>query len=807
MVTAISRTGHTSVGPDGIHYDFFRHLSPACLYNLLHCFNRVWENGEFPENWLQAYIVPILKPGKLRNLPESYRPISLTSCACKLFEKLVNVRLRYYLETNFKLDPFQSGFRRGRSTADNIIRLTYSIQRGFDQKQQTVAVFLDLAKAYDRVHPSALLYLIQNIGIRGNMAIFLKNFLQPRSYQVRCHTYLSPPTTKLLGVPQGSVIAPTLFLIMINQIASDIPLIPPFSSHSIFADDVAVWCCHKSVDSAARGVQSALNSIASWCQKWGLDIAASKSSCVVFTQSSRPMPRLSHPLCVNNEAIPENKHHSFLGITLDSRLTYRLHTTQVKAKGQKRLNILRALSATQWGGDRKTLLLLYKSLVRSVLEYNSCIFTHIAPSNQIRLETVQNTALRIVTGAFRTTPINSLLTEVNIPTLAMRSETALFKYYFKTRSEQNHPAGGCFSVTPLDRRPGAHRRTPPAGVQITRLSSQYSIDLDSVSIARKPPMFASWTFPVPAVDFLFDDPKTQLHTFEILTLFREYKAFFEDSVFFYTDGSKSADGVGASFCGPSQNHFRLPKFCSIFSAELFAIYQAVQHIEQEHIVSSVVCSDSKSSLMALKNLASTNSMVFGILEKLRSASANNISIRFLWIPGHADIPGNLKADELARSGSTLDTVTPLAATVEEATRRVTETLAAHAQMKWDSDNKGRHTHSIKPIHSDWSSCHQPSRQREVVLARLRLGHTFYTHKHILSAEQSNPYCDVCGVPQTIQHLLIECSKFEQYRTSIRRYALSHNTSLSLPVLLGNDHPALINLLFNFLDKAKLSTII
>ena len=185
LTTAISNTGHTSVGPDGIHYDFFRHLSPTSLLSLLNCFNRVWETGEFPEQWLEAYIVPILKPGKSRYHPESYRPIALTSCACKLFEKLVNVRLRYYLEAKSKLDPFQTGFRKGRGTCDNILRLTYSIQRGFDQKQHTVAAFLDLTKAYDKVHPPALLYQIHNIGIRGNLAVFLKNFLQPRSFQVR----------------------------------------------------------------------------------------------------------------------------------------------------------------------------------------------------------------------------------------------------------------------------------------------------------------------------------------------------------------------------------------------------------------------------------------------------------------------------------------------------------------------------------------------------------------------------------------------------------------------------------------------
>ena len=137
-----------------------------------------------------------------------------------------------------------------------------------------------------------------------------------------------------LGVPQGSVIAPTLFSIMMSQIASNIPSTPPFCSYGVFADDVVVWRCNKSLESAARGVQLARKSISDWCGRWGFEISASKSSSVVFTRSNRPMPRLRFPLMVCDEPMPENKHHSFLGITLDSRLTYSIHTKQVQSRAK-----------------------------------------------------------------------------------------------------------------------------------------------------------------------------------------------------------------------------------------------------------------------------------------------------------------------------------------------------------------------------------------------------------------------------------------------------------------------------------------
>ena len=342
------------------------------------------------------------------------------------------------------------------------------------------------------------------------------------------------------------------------------------------------------------------------------------------------------------------------------------------------------------------------------------------------------------------------------------------------------------------------------------------MDTSTTAIAINHPIIPSWTLPDPTVELLFEDPKAQLSAIEIQSLFSEYKAKHENFVFFFTDGSKSVDTVGAAFWGPSQKNFRLPDFCSVYTAELFAINQVVHHIEEEGIVSSVICSDSKSSLMSIRDTSTSNNIIYDIHQTLLSASAKYISIRFLWIPGHMNITGNSRADELARSGSTLDAITTSAATVEEAIRVVTLNIANHAQMKWDGDVNGRHMHSIKPTRGNWFSCFQPSegseeavrsRQREVVLARLRLGHTLLTHKHLFNSEQSAPTCDRCQAPLTVKHILLECHKFTQFRVPMEQYATSIQSSLSLALLLGDDHPTLTKLLFKFLDKAKLTTSI
>ena len=157
-------------------------------------------------------------------------------------------------------------------------------------------MFLDLAAAYDLVDPSALLYVVHKMGVRGSLAVFIRNFLLSRTFQVRVGAFLSSPTTKIYGIPQGSVISPTLFLIMINTIAADINTLFRHTHHSIFADDVALWCVHKSVDRAAQILQESLYMISEWCGSWGLKISVSKSVSEVFTKRSTPMPQLSTPL-------------------------------------------------------------------------------------------------------------------------------------------------------------------------------------------------------------------------------------------------------------------------------------------------------------------------------------------------------------------------------------------------------------------------------------------------------------------------------------------------------------------------------
>ena len=151
METQLDRCKDSAPGPADIIISMIKHLTTPATHTLLKALNKLWEARVYPEQWSKEIKSPFLKPGKDPNLPSSYRPISLTSCIWKLFERMVNHRLMWFREKNNVLYPEQSGFRKHRSTIDALTQLTCHIEKGFKEKKHTVAVFFDLEKAYDTV--------------------------------------------------------------------------------------------------------------------------------------------------------------------------------------------------------------------------------------------------------------------------------------------------------------------------------------------------------------------------------------------------------------------------------------------------------------------------------------------------------------------------------------------------------------------------------------------------------------------------------------------------------------------------------
>ena len=206
--------------PDGVTNELLIHLGPEAKKKLLQIYNASWKHGIVPQEWKKAILIPIHKPGKPKNSPSSYRPISLTSCLCKLLERILNSRLMWFMEKERKFDDEQAGFRPCRSTEDQVTYLTQLIEEGFQAKKQTVVVWVDLEKAFDRVWTKGLLLKLLKTNITHKMYNWIKQYIHNRKAKVCLKGKYSRTASFKQGVPQGGVLSPSLFLIFLNDLIS-----------------------------------------------------------------------------------------------------------------------------------------------------------------------------------------------------------------------------------------------------------------------------------------------------------------------------------------------------------------------------------------------------------------------------------------------------------------------------------------------------------------------------------------------------------------------------------------------------------
>ena len=682
---AISSTGNTSTGPDKLHYAFFRYIPENTLHILLRTLNDLWSKHIFPEAWREAIIIPLQKPGKDRRNPSNYRPIALTSCFGKIFERMVGKRLAWYLEENKLISKYQSGFRKYHTTYDHIIRLETDIRKGFKYKKHTTAVFLDISRAYDMVFRPILISKLHKLGIRGHLAQYLIGFLTgDRSFQVRFRSVHSNTYSLQNGLPQGSCLSPMLFNVMINDLFDTVPT---GINYSLFADDCAIWCTDADSEYSIPRLQQALNKIETWSKKNGCIFSPSKSAVMTFTKNTR-MHQPSD-LRLSDNVIPRVNSFKFLGIVLDSRLTMTKHVQHIKTKCARRLNLFRCIAGTDFGADRKTLLYLYKSLILPIIEYGAVVYAGASDNTLKKLDTIQNSFIRIATGVMKTSPIPSLQVEAVIPPLQLRRMEQSLRYVSKVFFHPDHNTYKSLNILPSIH----HNYLGPAekrsGLTIASRIKTYSVALDYIQPEISPlprHNIPIWQRKNMEVMFLFDCPKSHISSEEIQQKFLQLRDRFSDSHFIFTDGSKDGDrtsnAVFCSFDEHSINQTRLQNHTSIYIAELHAVFKALKHIQEEYLQRVVICTDSRSVVQSLRSNTPSSPLLIHFCNLHQKLSEIGTQIQFLWIPGHSGIYGNEQADKYAKEALALFNITEISAEYTS----IKASLRQAINKKWQNNN-------------------------------------------------------------------------------------------------------------------------
>ena len=319
--TALNSTKNSTPGEDGIPYELYKHFPPKEQIKILEFINHIWIIHDFPEQWKNAHIIPILKPKKPSHDPNSYRPISLTISLCKLMEKMIAKRLMSYLIENNTIVEYQYGFQKNKSTLDPLIQLEHAIRESFLHFEYMVVVILDIEKAYDMVWAYGLLQELINIGLKGNLPIFIHNFLNNRTIQVKINDFISNKFKIENGLPQGSIISVYVFLIAINKLFKNCNL----TNNKLFCDDGMFWCKEHDLAVAERKIQDTLNHLTTWSNQNGLKFSPQKSSYCIFSWRKKRDLNLK----LLNQNLTRSYQIKYLGVILDERLTWKLHIMNV----------------------------------------------------------------------------------------------------------------------------------------------------------------------------------------------------------------------------------------------------------------------------------------------------------------------------------------------------------------------------------------------------------------------------------------------------------------------------------------------
>ena len=404
----------TSSGADNIPAIFLIKCSPVIAKPLTDLFNMSISRGEYPDILKRDNVFPVFKRKGSKNEVDCYRGISLQPILAKIFEGFVNRALREHMKPLININ--QHGFLKAKSCNTNLATYADFISKCFDAKSQTHSIYTDFQRAFDVVpHKLLLLKMKSQFGIDANMLSWFQSYLNNRFQRVIINGIQSEWYSVSSGVPQGSIIGPTLFLMYINDICDCIK----YSEILLFADDCKIY---KEIQNHGDCIllQDDINRINQWCKVWQMKMHRDK--CFYMNFTLKRSNDINYSYILGDNVLPRIFEMKDLGIYFTPNLCFKLHINKIVSKSFQMLGFMKRV--TRDFSNSKTLHTLYNSLVRSRLEYCSQIWNPSARVHINKLERIQRKYLKYICYKTRTMyhdySYESLCDHFNLKTLQSR---------------------------------------------------------------------------------------------------------------------------------------------------------------------------------------------------------------------------------------------------------------------------------------------------------------------------------------------------------------------------------------------------
>lgn len=423
-----------SPGVDNISSRILRQLADSVSTPLAMLFRKSLDNGQVPDDWRSANVTPIFKKGD-HSQPGNYRPISLTSQCCKIMETLLRDSITYHLESSQLIRQSQHGFRHGKSCLTNLLTFLDSVTRFVDAGDPVDVIYLDFAKAFDRVPHRRLLLKLAQHGLSGKLLDWISAWLKDRVQRTCIKGVFSEWSSVLSGVPQGSVLGPLLFLVFINDLDSHV-----VNAILKFADDTKIWSPAND-DLQFQQLQFDLDALGCWSDTWQMQFNVDK--CHVLHVGSN-----NHQFgySMMGKPLQSVAYERDLGLIVSSDLKSYRHCVHAYKRAS---GVLAMIQRTVQTRDCQILTALYKTLVRPLLEYCSpCWSPHYAKDKAL-LERVQHRFTRLF-GDLRHLDYQTRLRHLNLWSLEERRHRGDLIEVYKIMHQQSRISPDMFFQFPVD---------------------------------------------------------------------------------------------------------------------------------------------------------------------------------------------------------------------------------------------------------------------------------------------------------------------------------------------------------------------
>lgn len=403
---------NSASGEDGISAKLIKLVHLDILTPLTHIINLIFRTGIVPSHFKTTIVTPIFKAGSKNDI-KNYRPISLINNFAKIFEKCFKERLIQFFSENNILAKNQFGFKEGFSTCDAMYHLTSEVTNNLNIGKKCIAVFIDLAKAFDTVPHDKLLNVLSHYGVRGTVLNVLESYLLNRHQCVKINNTTSDPQVIKIGVPQGTVLGPILFITYINSLLK----LKIRGKLISYADDTALVFSGKTWEETKYKTIEAIDIVKNWLDSFKLSLNIKKTNYIAFSLTNANRPDfVSINIANDKQSINEVSEVKYLGIILDKHLKWNPHIEHLTKKIRKLINKFYLLREFL---NKKLLISIYKALIESLIRYGIIIWGGLYKSALNQLNVIQNYILKIIGKKKKLFPTNLLYNEeiCNVRTL------------------------------------------------------------------------------------------------------------------------------------------------------------------------------------------------------------------------------------------------------------------------------------------------------------------------------------------------------------------------------------------------------